>query len=244
MNPRVVLLLVLIVASSTATAQDPTAAAAAEEEQGWSGKAALGYLATSGNTQSSSLNSAFGVAYAAGRWIHGIELTAINASEDEETTTESYTAGWKSEFNLTDRDFLFGRVNWRKDRFSGYEQQLSESIGYGRRLIDTGVHFLNAEVGAGARQSDLTDGTSEDELIFRGSLSYRWQLTETAAFTQDLSTEHGEENTYFESVTALKASLIGNLALVASYTIKNNSEVPVGIENTDRYTALSLEYGF
>jgi putative salt-induced outer membrane protein YdiY len=36
----------------------------------------------------------------------------------------------------------------------------------------------------------------------------------------------------------------GNLALVASYVIKSNSDVPVGIEKTDRYTAISLEYGF
>jgi putative salt-induced outer membrane protein YdiY len=31
---------------------------------------------------------------------------------------------------------------------------------------------------------------------------------------------------------------------VLSYVIKNNSEVPVGIRKTDRYTAISLEYGF
>ena len=244
MKLRVALLFFLLILACTANAQDPTAAAAAESEEGWSGKAALGYLATSGNTQSTSLNSAFGLAYSIGRWIHGIELTAINASEDEETTAEAYTVSWKTELNLTDRDFLFGRVNWRKDRFSGYEQQLSESVGYGRRLIDTGVHFLNVEIGAGARQADLTDDTSESDLIFRGGLSYRWQLTETAAFTQNISTETGEENTYLESVTALKAQLIGNLALVASYTIKNNSKVPVDTENTDRFTALALEYMF
>jgi putative salt-induced outer membrane protein len=171
-------------------------------------------------------------------------VKAINATEDEQTTAEAYSASWKSEFNLTDRDFLFGRVNWRKDRFSGYDQQLSESVGYGRRIIDTGVHFLNAEIGAGARQADLVDGTSESDVILRAGVNYRWQFAERAAFTQDLSTESGEENTYVESITALKASLIGDLALVASYTIKNNSEVPAGSENTDRYTSLSLEYVF
>lgn len=244
MNVRVILLLLFLVVSSRTNAQEPTAAAAAESDEGWSGTAALGYLATSGNTQSSSLNSGFGIAYAIGRWIHGVELKAIHATEDEETTAEAYTVGWKSEFNLTARDYLFGRINWRKDRFSGYDQQLSESLGYGRRIIDTGVHFLNAEIGAGARQSDLTDGTSESDLILRAGLSYRWQFTETAAFTQEVATEAGEENTYLESITALKATIIGDLALVASYTIRNNSEVPVGTENTDRFTALSLEYAF
>ena len=45
-------------------------------------------------------------------------------------------------------------------------------------------------------------------------------------------------------MTAIKATLIGDLALVASYTIKNNSEVPAGTEETDTYSALSLEYAF
>lgn len=216
-----------------------------EKEKGpWSGKAALGFLATSGNTESSSLNSAFTVAYATGKWAHSLEATAINSSEDEATTAEAYALGWKTEFNLTERDFLFARANWRKDRFSGYEQQLSESVGYGRRLIDTGVHFLNVELGAGARQADLTDGTSEDEFILRGGVNYQWKFSEWAQFTQDFTTESGPENTYSEAVSAVRTRLIGALALVASYTLKNNSVVPDGTENTDTFAAVSLEYAF
>ncbi len=56
--------------------------------------------------------------------------------------------------------------------------------------------------------------------------------------------EVGDKNHYTESTSAIKAKIRGSLALVASYVIKNNSDVPVGIEKTDRYTAISLEYGF
>jgi hypothetical protein len=31
---------------------------------------------------------------------------------------------------------------------------------------------------------------------------------------------------------------------VLSFVIKSNSDVPVGIEKTDRYTSVALEYGF
>ena len=73
---------------------------------------------------------------------------------------------------------------------------------------------------------------------------YKWHLSETSLFSQDLTIEAGDKNTYLESVTALSARLVGNLALVASYTIKNNSDVPPLTEKTDTYTALSLEYTF
>jgi len=222
-------------------------ALAAEEEEDkspWAGKAVLGYLATSGNTDNSNLNSAFEISYTRNDWMHRFKASAINATEDESTTAEAYEAGWKSERNLSETNYLFGQLNWRKDRFSGYDTQFSQTVGYGRRLIDQEKHQLNAEIGAGARQSDLVDGTEESEIILRGGLDYTWKLSETAAFAQILTVESGSENTYTESVTRLSAALVGNLALVASYTIKNNSDVPPLTEKTDRFTAVSLEYTF
>ena len=210
----------------------------------WSGKANLGYLATSGNTENTTLKTGLEVNYTKGKWAHLLEAAAINATEDDATTTEAYALGWKSERNITDKDFMFGRLTWRKDRFGGFDTQFSQTVGYGRRLIDIDKHKLNAEIGAGARQSERRDGTEEDETIFRGGMYYKWLISETAEFRQDVTAEAGEDNTYVESVTALSAKLIGQLALVASYTVKHNTDVPALTDKTDTYTALSLEYLF
>ena len=230
--------------ASLVLAAPVVAADEGEQESPWAGKATLGYLATSGNSDTTSLNSGFEVGYTAGKWAHLLTLGAINATQDDATTAEAYNASWKSERNFSAHNFMFGRLDWRKDLFSSYDSQFSQTVGYGRRLIESERHKLNATLGAGSRQSDLIDGTSETETIFRGGLDYTWTLSETAEFTQDVIVESGEENTYLESVTALSAKLVGNLALVASYTIKNNSEVLPGIEDTDTFTALSLEYIF
>ncbi len=221
-----------------------TAAEEGAPESPWAGKATLGYLATSGNTENSSLNSAFEISYTSGDWQHLFDVSAINSSEDNATTAEAYAAGWKSERNLSEVNFLFGRLSLRKDRFSGYDTQFSQTVGYGRRIMDNEKHSLNGEIGAGARQSDLADGTNENETILSGALHYTWAISETAELRQDLLVEAGSENTYLESVTALSARLIGKLALVASYRIQNNSEVPAGTEKTDTFTALSFEYAF
>jgi len=223
----------------------PFSLLAQEEEEGpWSGSATLGYLATSGNTENSTLNTGIVLGYEIGKWQHTATFKAINSSEEDSTTAETYDFSFKSERNLTDKDFLFGRVDYRKDRFSGYDNQVSEVVGYGRRLINTDRHSLNAEVGAGARQSERQDGTEEDEAVFNGGLYYVWTLSETALFSQDLTTEVGSDNTYSESISKVTAKLIGDLALVASYAIKHNSDVLAGIEKKDTYSALSLEYAF
>lgn len=215
-----------------------------EDEGPWSGNIKFGYLATSGNTESQSMNSGFEVLYKAGLWEHGATGAAINSTESNVTTAEAYDLGWKSARNITDADFLFGRLDWRKDRFASITEQFSQSVGYGRRLIDTDKHTLNGEVGIGARQSDLADGTDESDTILTGRLTYDWQISENASFGQGLLIEAGDSNTFTESVTELRASLVGSLALVASYTIRHNSDVLPGTESTDTRTAISLEYGF
>ena len=235
--------LTLTLLSTVVMAQESTEAG---KEDPWSGNATLGYLATSGNTDNTSLNTGFEIGYTSGKWLHMLRAKAINNSQDDETTAEAYEAGWKTDYSFSETSYVFGRLDWRKDRFSGYERQVSQSIGYGRRLIDAEAHTLNLEVGVGARQQVLRDlaQTEEDDVIFRAGLDYTWRFSETAEFRQDLITESGESNTFIESVSAVKASLIGEIALVASYTIRNNSDVPVGTEETDTFTALSLEYTF
>ena len=160
MNLRTLVTLAALVLPLSSQAQN-----APEPESPWSGKATLGYLATSGNTENSTLNSGFEVGYSVEKWAHIFTAKAVNASENNVTTAEAYDAGWKSERQITDHDFLFGRLDWRKDRFGGFDTQFSQTVGYGRRLIDTDKHKLNAEIGAGARQSDLADGTEESETI-------------------------------------------------------------------------------
>lgn len=240
MNLRSVYIVGLLVLATPLLAAEEEAA----EESPWSGSFKLGYLATSGNTDSSSLNTGAQIAYTLELWQHEATAAAIQSTESNATTAEAYDFGWKSARNLTDNDFLFGRLDWRKDRFSSYDQQFSQSVGYGRRLIDSEVHKLSAEIGIGARQSDFIDGTDESESILSGRLTYNWLISETATFGQSIVIESGSSNTYAESVTALTARLIGGFALVASYTVKNNSDVLPGSEKTDTFTALSLEYAF
>lgn len=241
MNIRLVLVVAALSAPALLVSKDTLAQ---DEEDGWSGKATLGYLATSGNTENSTLNTGVAVGFTTGKWAHSAAAAAITASENEMTTAEAYDLGWKSERQLTEKDFLFGRLTWRKDNFGAYDTQFSQTVGYGRRLIENDKHTLNVELGVGARQSELQLGGKEDETIFTAGGFYTLTLSETAEFQQNLTAASGSDNTYIESYSAVKATLLGDLALVASYTIKHNTDVPAATEETDTYTALSLEYAF
>jgi len=90
----------------------------------------------------------------------------------------------------------------------------------------------------------LVTGEALDEAIIRGALDYQWMISETSEFRQKLLIEQGDDNRYTESTTSLKTTVVGNIAVVLSYVIKSNSDAPIGIEKTDRFTSIALEYAF
>lgn len=222
----------------------PLFAAEEEESKPLEGNVKLGFLATSGNTETSTLNTGFEASYTLDRWKHEASAAAIYSDENSVATAEAYEAAWTSNWNLTERDFLYGRLNWRKDRFGGFNTQFSQTLGYGRDVIETEAHKLTLGVGAGARQSKDQLDVSTNEAIFTGDLAYTWKFSDTAEFDQTLAFEVGDENTFSESVTSVSTTLIGAFRLVASYTLRHNSDVPVGTEKKDTRTAISLEYNF
>ena len=225
-----------------ALAQAPAPAAAPDPLVG---SASLGYLSTSGNTDSTNANGSFKVTWDLdGPWKHDWTALLISARTNGVTTAESYSAGYKAQRDFSETSYLFFSGDWREDLFSGFDRQVSEAVGYGRHLIDSEKHMLALEGGAGARQSDVATGEELNEAIVRGGLDYLFTISETSEFEQKLLIEQGEDNRYTQSTSSLKARVVGNIALVFSYVIKSNSDVPIGIEKTDRFTSLALEYAF
>jgi putative salt-induced outer membrane protein len=222
----------------------PLADAGAEERGDvWSGEAEVGYVQTSGNTDTTSLNAKAGVGAAYGLWEHSLRLEAQFAEDSGTTTAERYAATAKSAYRITERGQLFARVKYLDDRFSGYDYQVSEAAGYRRNIIRTDEMRLDAEAGPGGRHSRTTEGDKEDELLLFLAGAFAWKFSESAEFGEELTVEAGEESTQTESVTWVKTHLAGRLSLKASYTVRHNSDPPPGTEDTDTLLALTLVYG-
>jgi putative salt-induced outer membrane protein len=212
----------------------------------WSGDVAIGYLATTGNSETSSLNGKSSVVYAHDDWKNTLAVSAVNTYADGQSSAENYLAAEQLEYNFTMRDYAFGAVDWNKDLFAAIRESTSETAGYGRHLLIGPRHFLDAELGVGARQQQTNDVPRErqNEFIGRGALKYRWAITDTTSFQQSLKVASGQSNTYTEAVSALKLQIIGNLFTNLSYTIKNNTQSAPDTEKTDTEAAVTISYEF
>lgn len=222
------------------------AAEGGETEAGpWSASAELGYVTTSGNTETETFNGKAGVGYEYKRWQHNARLDVLRASEDGDTTADRTELRAKSRYFLAEYDYLFARLRYEDDRFSGYDYQASEALGYGRRVIHQDDLSLDLEAGAGVRHRRL-EGTSsrEDDAMVLAGGSLAWAVSPTSEFTEEVTVEWTDDNTWAESVTALSVHINGNLAMKTSYTYRHNSDVPAGTDNTDTVTAVTLVFDY
>lgn len=216
----------------------------AAPEEGWSGTVAGGYVAVRGNTESETENFKAELFYNTGRWHHSALATAVGASQDGETSAEAYKAQAKTKYDLDDPFYAFGLAEYNKDRFSSYDYQIFEAAGLGWRVFRTKTMELNLEAGPGLTQSKLQTGEDRNEAVARVGGDYHWHLSENAVFSETVASSIGSDNTYIESLTELKAGIVGNLSLVLGYLWKHNTEVDPGTDKTDSLTSVSLEYKF
>ena len=236
---KIVFSSILLLAALTSNAEDQ------EENKGpWSGNTTLGYLATSGNTESKSANFEFGVNYDLVRWHHGLSGRFFSSSQDNDATAENYQLSWSSKYDFSEFNYGVGRLNWQRDRFSSYDYQRFATLAYGRRIIKNKKHELDAEIGGGWSQSKTIVNEDISEAIFRLYGEYDWQITDTSKFSQTIQVSAGSSNTFTEAVTSLRLAIVGSLGLAVSFTYQNNSDVVPGKKKTDTITSIGLDYEF
>lgn len=214
------------------------------ESSGLQGSVNLGYLATTGNSVSRSLNAKVLMGYRVGPWRTDLNLNWIQASAAGVLSDQSREASSQTDYDFNSHNYTFLYLDYLNAPFSGYLRRYTEVVGYGRRLIAIPGQSLDAELGVGARQTLPTTGPSRSSAIERLALNYRWRISRTSSLVEGVSLARGTTSTYSESSTSLILHVAGNLALSASYTISHDSTVPVGFLKTNTETSVSLIYSF
>jgi len=226
-----------VYAESEATEKAPEV-----KDGSWAIEIGLGYVRTSGNTNTETIKgNAKGVSEYE-KWRHSLNFEALNSSDDDVTTAERYFLSGKTDYKFTKYNYWYGTVSYDDDHFSGYDYRITESVGYGRRLIHEPTLSLDTEIGPGARQSKTDDGESDDEFMMRIAGNLNWKISDTSEFSEELFSEIGEDVTVSKSVTGLKANINTSLAMKLSYTVKHTSEVPADVKKTDSEFVVTLVY--
>lgn len=235
-----ILSILALFGSAALSAQEPAA-----PDYGWSGKGELGFVSTSGNTDTQSLNLALEFIYDSEKWRHRFGAGAINSEDNGVTTAKRYDLGAQTDYKLTEKSYVFGALRYENDDFSAYEDQSTLTFGYGRQVLDTEKHKLKLEGGLGYRTATFAGtGESENDAILRGLLDWIWQLTPSTSLGERFLVEAGSDNTYLQNDLGLTVAINSRFALKVGFQVRNNSDVPPGVDKTDTLTSANLVYNF
>lgn len=216
---------------------------ASEREPGYDASASLGYVGTSGNTDSQTLDTQLRYTLrTTGGWVHNARFQALYAEQDSVTSGERYLLEGKSDYRIGQRGYVFGKGSYTDDRFTGYDYQASLAGGYGHYFSNTDELFIEAFVGAGYRHNALAVGPDDGEAIISMGQNIEWAFTDSTSLNQSLLSEIGDDLTVSRFEISLVSNIIGQLATKIAFQARHISQVPAGRKKTDTQTSVSLVY--
>ncbi|EGN75246.1 putative salt-induced outer membrane protein [Idiomarina sp. A28L] len=246
-----------VASSSTFMFDDIQDVDPAKQDGKWRATAELGVLLRSGNTDSRSWKGKLDIQrdteYWRNRAVFDYYLQERKNFEGETVTDADrlFISGQGNrKFNLGSHSSIFLYGSYEDDALNSFEYQSTVAAGYGARVELNESMFTDFEIGPGyAYDKRRNTGETDGSFIVRAAANYDWQISETARFTQLVSTEVGNDNTRSRAVSALTSNLNSRLALRLTLTLTHNSTVYEQAngripEKLDTETAVTLVYTF
>lgn len=210
----------------------------------WKGRAEVGGFITTGNSETAGATAIVDVTREGLQWRHKLRLQGDYAESLGIPTREHLLVAYEPNYKIDDRHYVYGAGQFETDRFLGYTQRYSASVGGGYAAIRQPTMTLAVELGPAFRHTQFTDGRIESSIASRGTVDFDWKLTPTITLSQDVAGYLQRFNSTVASTTAVSARVLGPLAASLSYAIQYESEPPAGRRTTDTIGRASLVYTF
>jgi putative salt-induced outer membrane protein len=210
----------------------------------WTGSLGLSYLASSGNTETSSLGMLASFARKPTPW--GVEGSAVvnHAESEGEETADRTFAGLRGTRAFGDRWQAFAGLSYEKDRFAGFDRRMVAELGGTYKVLTGPKHELALDAGLTWTDEDPVTEV-EANSYFGGVLgaAYALKISDSATFRERLlffPDFDDSDNWRFTSDTALEATIISSWALRVGYYYARDNVPPLGFEKSDSTTSVSV----
>jgi putative salt-induced outer membrane protein YdiY len=176
-----------------------------------------------------------------------IEGGALGARSQGQVTTEQYYAGEKAEQKVDDRNYLYERLRWDKNRFAGVANRYDFSLGGGRDIWKTKTDLWSAEGGPGYVNEERTHDKRRSYASARAYTRYAHDFSPTAKFSQDaewLQSLADKRDNRISTETDLVTTLTTRFSVKTSFVWKHVSQPPPNTIKDDTVTAVALIANF
>lgn len=214
----------------------------------------FGFIFTTGNTETTSASAGLNAKQELEQWSNEFTINGLYkkdtiensmGEEVEQTSAQKFFASAQGNYKLENPNHrLFAFASYEDDRFSNFKYQSTIAAGWNQKVWEDEASSFDYSIGPGYSFAKDQDDKSINGAIIRGALNYNWKISETAKFTQTVSTEIGSDNTKSRAESALSAQISGGLSMKLSLKFDHNTDVAMGVEKLDTETAVTLVYSF
>jgi putative salt-induced outer membrane protein len=230
---------------------DISAAQAAEREaklasagffENWTGSGQLGAAVTTGNVEQKSFTAGLDLKRDGIRWRHRANALFDILDTDTGNDQQRILAGYQVDYKFSERFYAWGRFEYEKNREAGIKRRFAQSAGLGWRAVAGERVTWDLEAGPALRQTLFITG-EENSLAVRGASRFLWQLSDTAAFSNDTFMFWDDAGSV-QNTAALTSKLFGALSARLSFNLAWEEQPPIGLEKLDTTSRITLVYDF
>jgi putative salt-induced outer membrane protein len=209
----------------------------------WERTAELSLVATGGNTDTQTLGVAGSLIWRPGQWNTQARVGYVRSEADDVLTAEAFSAAIRQARTISPRLEAYARGEYLVDHFAGIDSRTTLDAGLGWKLVDTPVHVLKVEAGAGVTHEIRI--AADDETFAVGSVGalYAWKISSTTAIAEQalVTTDLGEiESWRLHNHVALTTTMTRVLSFRFSHDLKRSNRPVPGFRPTDTILAAAL----
>jgi len=209
----------------------------------WSGEVGVSYIATSGNTSTSSFGGNFGLAWKPDPWALEAKFAFLGSVSEHVVTAEAYDSSLTVARSLTPRLDIYGGSEYHRNVFAGIDYRINATAGAGYKVLGGPVTFLRPEVGFGYEKRKLADVGTDSYPVGRAGLRFVWkflaggEFANETSFTDDLNET---DNWVFRNKATVSAKLTNVFLLRLGWAIEYNNLPAPGFKKTDTVTSAAI----
>ncbi|WP_286337883.1 DUF481 domain-containing protein [Hydrogenimonas cancrithermarum] len=208
----------------------------------------LGYIGSTGNTDSQSFNGVYknDYQYDEKTDMH-TKVDILYGEKSGEKSDERYRLFYDVNHYYNGDVFTYGEASALRNTFEGYNQQYNFGAGLGYNIFKDEKQFLKGKAGLQYRRSNFTDEPSDNFYYLKGGLDYTYNMTNDNQFTAKWDVlDNLKRVKDVETVIdlGLKILIVDKLSFRLGFELKYDNVPPVGKKKTDTTTTAGIVYSF